>query len=177
MLKPYLRWILLLSLLCSVPASGRSWLGAFFSTKASGLSSMSSIGEDESRLLKTDILLDMNGVFRGWNSMPGLQIRVAGEYILASHVFSTGTGFRFLAGPGLVTGFVSDSDNAYGFVGGVSGGMSMLFDFRHDISISLSWSADFCLHYRAPERHPTLTAYRNGLLRAYVPELRILYQF
>ena len=175
--KPYLRWILVLSLFCSVPAAGRSWLGAFFSPKATGLSSLSSIGAGEDAFIQADLLLDMNGVYRAWNESPGLQLRAAAEYVIIRGSFATGTAIRWMAGPGLMFGYVSDVDNVFGFTGCVTAETSLMFDFRRKVGIVFSFAADLGLHYRETEVHPILKSYRNGYFRAYYPEIRLLYNF
>lgn len=176
-LKPILRWGLLLSLLCSVPASGRSWLGAFFSPKATGLSSLSTVGAGEDAFIQADLLLDMNGVYRAWNDSPGLQLRVAADYVILRGKFPTGTSLRWMAGPGLMFGYVSDIDNVFGFTGGLTAGTSLMFDFSRKVGVVFSFSADLGLHYRKTDVHPILKSYRNGYFRSYYPEVRLLYNF
>lgn len=173
----FLRWTLLLSLLLSVPAAGRSWLGAFFSPKATGISSVSSVGTGEDAFVQADLLLDMNGVYRAWNDSPGLQLRVAADYVIVRGALATGTTLSWMAGPGLMFGYVSDSDNVFGFSGSVTAGTSLMFDFLRKVGIVLSFSADMGLHYSRSDGHPVMRSYRNGYFRAYYPELRLLYQF
>ena len=168
--------LLLLSLVC-LSADGRSWLGGLFSPKGTGLSSLSTAGESTYSLLRADLLLDMNGIIRGWNTSPGLRLRFANNYVLASAEFSTGTVFHFLAGPGLTVGYVSDIDNVFGWMGGVTADTALMFDFTRHIALCLSLSADFGMHYRSVDHHAVLSSYRSGMYHAYYPELTIYYRF
>ena len=119
----------------------------------------------------------MNGVYRAWNDSPGLQLRVAADYVIVRGALATGTTLSWMAGPGLMFGYVSDSDNVFGFSGSVTAGTSLMFDFLRKVGIVLSFSADMGLHYSRSDGHPVMRSYRNGYFRAYYPELRLLYQF
>lgn len=160
----------------SFPAAGQSWIGLHSSPKWAGVSGFITTKGGESRY-RSDLLLDMNGVFRGWNEIPGIRLRLTRDYLLLHRDLPTGTSLYWLAGPGLTLGYLSDSDNIYGFLGGLTIESALFLDFARPFSVCMGLSADFGLHYRMKDHHGVLQFYRNGVYRAYYPEIMLLYRF
>ena len=166
--------LVLVLLAAGVPAQGRTWVGTHYSPKSLGFSGFFSAGEG---LVRTELLLDMNGIIRGWNEMPGTRLRGCMDFPIYVTRLSTGTTLQLIAGPGVTLGYVSDAEKDYGFVGGLTADAGLFFHFSRPISVCFSFSADLCLLYRQENHHAVMNVYGNGLAHAYYPEISIFYRF
>lgn len=96
---------------------------------------------------------------------------------------------KFYAGPGFTAGYVQDGErsvisqehlvNHPGVVCALSGTAGCLFTFDRHIALDLFLQAEVGFHIRKDEflEQNDLTVYSNGLSRAWIPHLLILYKF
>lgn len=176
MCKPRILLVLTLAVMTALPTAGKSWLGGVYSPKGVGVSSlMATFGR--SSYLKAELVADLAGVLRGWGDVPGIQARFSHLYTLVRTELPTGTSLKFQSGPGTMFGYVCDQEGNHGMTACLCGEAGLFFDFQKKVAVGLFFSADVGLHHQRKGSADLVKFYLNGVLRAYYPELRLLYRF
>jgi len=155
--------------------AGDRYLGTFYSFKNSGVCWIR-IGENCRTLSKTDLLVDFSGLFSGKAENPGYLLRYGRNSTLRSWELPTGTTMRLMAGPGVMGGYLRDYDGAFGPTAAMSGTAGLFFEMKRGVALSLSFSVDLGVHVKSVQGRNTLKLYRNGIIRSYSPEVRILFR-
>lgn len=125
---------------------------------------------------------DMDALFSGRQKIPGVKLTYLHQNILSAGRFTSSDAYYSLyAGGGGVAGYVTDGQGSihspmaglaaeFGILGSFpSSGFDVALAFKAEFALLLTPSEDY-----APKR---LGWYRNGLRRAYLPEIIIYYRF
>lgn len=170
-----------------IPGHGLS-LGGISSFKASGISlSYSAVPTQASGserkmdqvTYELRLLADMDGFLSGDIVHPGGKGQVFFMHsLLCGSLPGGGPTYSLRAGPGLCAGYVRDGDLGWGFLFGLSAEVGMQFFFSRGVSVTLSVGNDIAGHLRYSSlQDNTLTLYRKGLTRTWMPQLGISYNF
>lgn len=121
-------------------------------------------------------VLDMLG---GKHKSPGVKTDYHMMFSHAPIKVNDDTDLILSIGPGVALGYVSDTDFKHEFAAGVSCMASAALRFRRvPLTVSVDFSA--MAGFRATQKNQfdqTLTLYKNGLRRCWIPELTIAYRF
>jgi len=132
------------------------------------------------------LVADMYGIYSGLNKTPGIYF----SYI-DSKIYKDYGKIGLFYGIGCAAGYVRDLEanaipwqraplyNNYGVMGGVAVNWGAHFTFDHNIYLDLGLQAIGGLHFRANEDGEgiIISLYKNGLLQAICPVLKIQYRF
>lgn len=148
--------------------------GGYFSPKGTGIST---ILDREGYFYDISAAFDLEGMILGATARPGVRASLLRASVLATPTVGE-TVLRFYAGPGVAVGYVRDNAAGKGVMGCLCGGFGMLAELRGDVLAGVSIMADFGLHMtRGASGQWVLDLYRNGLYRAWWPEVRVLHRF
>lgn len=151
--------------------------GGYFSIKGIGVSV--SIPMPEGNFSRITLASDMEDVLTGNTDVPGVKATYCFNYCFVQADGIDNLVVYFAAGPGITAGYLRDKDNSRGPVFGINGSITAAFVFDKKAIISFGWSADAAMHMRkrTGADNNVIHFYRNGLYRAFYPELRIMYYF
>lgn len=97
---------------------------------------------------------------------------------VAERKMDGGMSMTLNAGAGLAAGHVRDFHDRAGLSGGLSGLFTAEFAFHRPIVISVGISGVLGCHMTSENKFSsTMTFYRNGIVRALIPEVTISYRF
>ena len=159
------------------PFRRRMEAGGLFSFKGCGLVAdfpMRDGGGGEIRLLT-----DFEQILQGHAAAPGIRISFFRRFQLKEYPISNDLIIRISAGPGLTGGWVHDHEKEASYMAAASAmaGVDFLF-FRAPVTVTAGLSADLGAHMVIHSRYDnTMTFYKNGLRRAWYPELTVKYRF
>ena len=151
--------------------------GGFFSGKGSGTVFFFPHADGSAGELR--LVADFEKVLKGHGYLPGTRVQYIHNLTMAVWEISGELTVRPVAGPGVTLGFVRDRGKGPGFLAAAVGSAGVEFDFRvNPVSVYLGLSADLGAHVVFRNRYEnTMTLYRNGLQRAWQPELSVRYRF
>ena len=149
--------------------------GGAFSFKGSGVSVLLDGPANTSRYR---FFVDFTDMLLGNTRQCGYQADYALLYSLTRWDLADELSIRPYVGPGLQVGYVRDWRKSRGVTLGVTAAAGFRLDFRRNVCIDLGLTFEAGFHLEAHSRYDTrLTFYRNGLFRAPIPELGLLYRF
>lgn len=123
------------------------------------------------------VYADLYKVLDGHCTSPGYKADYHILFPLFDRKCKEDISYRITAGPGAAAGYARDTGKSCGIVAGVSAMASMDFSLR-SFSVSLGFSAVLGCHLGFATRHEnTLEWYKNGLTKAWIPEITIKYRF
>lgn len=126
---------------------------------------------------------DMEGIFFGKEVVPGVKFSYTHQNFIRKGSFRGGDAlYAIFFGGGFCGGYVKDSGGewfGHGPMAGLAADAGALFLFPCKIDIMLSLSGEFGLHLRKDLRYGStdLSWYRNGVVKAWVPNITIFYRF
>lgn len=182
------RNLLIITLLCvSIgTASAQSRVeraGVVNSLKEFGISLGVRQGHDSSLYNTFSLKADMEGIFLGKEMIPGVKFSYTHQNFMKKGSFRGGEAlYALFFGGGFCGGYVKDSGGdwlGYGPMAGLTADIGALFIFPIRIDIMLSLSGEFGLHLRKDRRYGSteLSWYRNGVVKAWLPNVTIFYRF
>ncbi len=149
--------------------------GGTFSFKGSGISVLLDGPGNTSRYR---IFVDFTDLLNGSTRQCGYQADYALLYSLTRWDLADGLVVRPYVGPGMQVGYIRDWRKSRGVTLGVTAAAGFRLDFRRNVCLDFGLTFEAGFHLEAHSRYDTrLTFYRNGLFRAPVPELGLLYRF
>ena len=161
-------------------------LGGYYSFKGFGATALYAREGSQSTLSMT-ALIDLASILyrEEMIRVPGSQFRFSYDYSLKEWTIdATGTQVRFVAGPGVMLGYLRDVDKKHGLAVAATGEAGLLFNFIKDCVISVKFTVDLGVHYGKRSTYedinrydPTIDPYKNGFRRIPYPELRIMRRF
>lgn len=116
---------------------------------------------------------DLVDILTGKASTPGLKFTY--HYNMVLKEMCEGK-YIIYAGPGVTSGYVRNTDDHSGFMGGVSLDAGVRTRCLKNIYLSLEYQADASLIFKN-KYNPYMRLYRAGFLYAWAPYLRIQYNF
>ncbi|MGM9738505.1 MAG: hypothetical protein ACI3ZT_08870 [Candidatus Cryptobacteroides sp.] len=167
---------LLLGILPDVCARSRNpEVGIVSSPRSAGIAVQMESRYENISVLR--IYADLYKVLDGHYSSPGYKADYHILFPLFDRKCKDDISYRITAGPGAAAGYARDAGKSCGVVAGVSAMASMDFSLR-SFSVSLGFSAVLGCHLGFATRHEnTLEWYKNGLTKAWIPEITIKYRF
>ena len=149
--------------------------GGLLSSKGSGVAVRSDRGK---RLVDFSLAADFYGVLTHPDTPPGFRASFHYNPVFYQGDINAATRFRLYAGPGATLGWAADRPAGdFGLAAALSGDFGITFDFVRHVSVALSASADLGVHLSRTNGRTLVNPYRNGLIRVFFPECRILYRF
>lgn len=147
-------------------------LGTFHSIKGIGLSA------SLDGLHSFALYADTEGILSGNTITPGFRLTYLYHYSLGDVRTKDGSVFHFYAGPGVTTGLMRERV-AFGWMGGVAGGLGTQVLLRDHFLISLEFEGDVGFFFTddSNTKATKLKFYNKGLRYACYPQLRIEYDF
>lgn len=124
------------------------------------------------------LVADLNGVLSGKRPFPGLKGTYVYDVILKEFTVENDVSACFYAGPGLVAGYVRDTDKPFGVVSGLAGNTGVRFDFKRGVSILAECQADIAVYLSRNQRYGNidLTLYNAGVVRSFYPHIKIMFK-
>lgn len=122
------------------------------------------------------LTLEMRDIYKGVENDPGVQFSfLHNRFIWQGH---TPGGYRCMlyAGPGVTGGYVRNRGEGLGLMAGVSGDIGGGVKLLGGVTMALELKADAAFLI-SDLSNPSMTFYRAGLYRCWIPVLRILYEF
>lgn len=182
------RILLIITLLCistgAVSAQGRvERVGVVNSLKEFGFSIGVRQGHDSSLYNTFSLKADMEGIFLGMEMIPGVKFSYTHQNFMKKGSFRGGEAlYALFFGGGFCGGYVKDSGGewlGHGPMAGLAADAGALFLFPCRIDIMLSLSGEFGLYLRKDQRYGSteLSWYRNGVVKAWIPNVTIFYRF
>lgn len=149
--------------------------GGTWSSRQCGISA--SISPEAGLFNEISISADLWDVLDGSEGCPGLIASYDRIYSIQtwSHRDSD---ISLFIGPGYSAGWVLDRGKDWGWLAGMDVIVGIMASFRTPVDLCFGFKAILGLHADVNSTHnSTLTFYKNGYQRAYLPELRIRYRF
>lgn len=176
--------MLLCSLMNTVSAQSRvERVGVVNSFKEFGISLGVRQKYDSSLYNTFSLKADMEGVFLGEELSPGVKFSYTHQNFMKKGSFRDGEAlYAFFFGGGFCGGYVKDGVGewlGHGPMAGLAADAGALFLFPCRIDIMLSLSGEFGLYLRKDRRYGSteLSWYRNGVVKAWIPNVTIFYRF
>ena len=172
-------------LICTV--AGAQAVGIHNSGKGFGLA-FQEYDKDGTAFSSFILYADIYGLPLGKTDSPGIKGNFSRNHFLGNIKIDRAK-LNFYAGPGFTAGYGQDGErsvishehlvNNPGVVCALSGTAGCLFTFDRHIVLDLFLQAEVGFHIRRDEflEQSDLTFYSNGLTRAWIPHLLILYKF
>lgn len=157
---------------------GASDIGALYSPKEFGLE-LRMVKEQPRQKRIIRITADMHGILSGHEKIPGLKVSYLKAHRIG-HISQLGedTAASFFLGSGFSTGYVKDYKKDFGLMGSFCTAVGVQFSFLERTFIRLCLTGELGLHFDSNDAHDTsLTIYKNGIIKALIPELSITYSF
>lgn len=152
-------------------------MGTYHAVKGVGLALEWSRMEDLGRM---GLTLDFSGVLTGKTRRPGLRASYQRLFLSPLGQFRDGSRLSLYYGPGLGLGAVRDHDDHRGLMACLSGSVGMHFLFPESpLTVSAGLSAELGLHAEKVEGagNRIIRFYQNGIRRAWMPEIQLIYHF
>lgn len=124
-----------------------------------------------------DISVDLYKVIDGRHSNPGYKAEFIHNYVLTKGSAGGIYPWRLYAGVGAAAGYVRDVHDGMGVMVGVAGDIGAVMSFRNRISLAFEWRANVGTHITGNASSGRMSFYAAGLTRAWIPRLRIIYDF
>jgi len=168
-------------------AAGAQAVGIFNSGRGFGLAAQE-YDKDGAAFSSFVLYADIYGLPLGRTEHPGIKGNFS-RNLFIDDVKVDKAKLSFYAGPGITAGYVQDGErsvishehlaNNPGLVFALSGSAGCLFTFDRHLSLDLSFQLEVGFHIRKDEYmdQKDLTLYSNGVSRAWIPQLLILYRF
>lgn len=179
---------LLLTLSCTALRGQTRLLGLFQSPKGAGLSLM--LDRDGQELDCFTLRTDFYGVLTGRTEQVGFCLTYTHDYsifvrerercLLTLHAGAGGTGgYVHDYEKGFLSAYDRRLERAPGWMAALTGHIGLRADFRCRISVGLGFSVHPGIHLRTDPGTGALivSLYRNGIQRAYLPQINLLYRF
>ena len=173
---PYLLTLLLLLTAGAGESPAQSVAaGALLSPKGSGVAFRLDRG---ALLYDFALTADFYGVLRQ-GARPGYAFSFYANPVLSRSQPHPELLVRVFAGPGIGTGWVADrGGHGFGLAATLNADFGVSFDFARQLSTTLGFQAGLGLHATGKSLQGSVVRlYRNGLVRSFYPEARILYRF
>lgn len=122
------------------------------------------------------LTLEMRGIYDGKEDTPGVKFS-----FLHNHAISGGRirglyPWMLYVGPGVSAAYVRDNGEELGLMGGVAADIGLCAKFLNSLSIAVEFQADVAF-FISDLPDPSMTSYKSGLYRSWMPVLRISYDF
>lgn len=150
-------------------------LGCIFSTNGLGISYEHSM--ETKSFMSVSLSLDTDDLMWERADYPGVSASFVWNIIFAEKVSAYGNRISFFAGPGLMTGYVTDLDRQGGFAFGLEGRIGVECRFRRPFILTASVSPVLGTHVTSRTGNLFLKLYKTGLIETIVPEIGIKYAF
>lgn len=158
-------------------------IGVVNSFKELGISVGVRQGHDSSLYNTFSLSADMEGIFMGKETTPGVKFSYIHQNLFKKGSFRGGEAlYAIFFGGGFCGGYVKDSGGewlGHGPMAGLTAEVGALFAFPIKIDIMLSLSGEFGLYLRNDQRYGSteFSWYRNGVVKAWMPNVTIFYRF
>ena len=120
---------------------------------------------------------DVYGIPSLRTSTPGLRVSFLHNLELAQGSLKDGDAtWSLYAGMGAMTGYLTERNLQNGLAAGLTGDFGVRFLFPSSFAVSLYLQGDLAVHLKMDDGL-TMTVYKNGLYRAWMPVLCISYNF
>lgn len=151
--------------------------GMYFSPKS--IEATFSVRGVESFSSMVNIGADMCGVYNGKYSKPGVSLAYYGLFDILSCDLGKETALALYTGPGCHLGYVRDKGiDDYGLAAGLGGRIGVAFRFKSPFVVCIDFSAVLGCHITGQnEFENKMSIYKNGIYKAYFPQLGIKYSF
>ena len=155
--------------------------GALFSSKGCGISIVFPSSEGNAPEPSLDFIADFSGFLGGKVPACGAMVRFTDNFMIGGWDLSGGSDIFFYAGPGVSAGWVMDKGRRnYGPMAAFSADAGIAVVFRRfPVRMYFGLSADLGIIADRGKygKGYVLRLYKDGLQRAYFPELKIAYAF
>ena len=123
------------------------------------------------------LLADMHGLWDGTRPMPGIKMSYIRNVTLTEFRLDDCIEASLYSGPGIILGFVRDSDKPFGFMGGLTGDIGLRLFFPNRVVVYFEFGMDIGLFISRNQYISGLdmTYYQSGLKNCFYPQLRIAY--
>jgi hypothetical protein len=123
------------------------------------------------------LLADMHGLWDGTRPMPGIKMSYIRNVTLQEFRLDDCIEASLYSGPGIILGYVRDSDKPFGFMTGLTGDIGLRLFFPNRVVVYFEFGVDVGLFVG---KHPytsdiNMTYYQSGLKNFFYPQLRIAY--
>ena len=123
------------------------------------------------------LLADMHGLWDGTRPMPGIKMSYIRNVTLKEFRLDDCIEASLYSGPGIILGYVRDSDKPFGFMTGLTGDIGLRLFFPNRVVVYFEFGVDVGLFVG---KHPytsdiNMTYYQSGLKNFFYPQLRIAY--
>ncbi len=116
-------------------------------------------------------------MFSGRTPIPGMSVSFGWNFILSEIKTSEGNRIIFFAGPGVSSGMCRDFKSPPGFFFGLQGRAGICMRCARNVDISANLAPVIGLHSIVNDEAIFMKYYKNGLMRSFIPEIRIGYRF
>lgn len=119
---------------------------------------------------------EMKNVLSGRESAPGVKFIFQHNRAIAGGMMGGQYLWMLYAGPGVTCGYVRDLSPIYGFMTGVCGNIGICAGFMNNLSVAVEFQGDIAFIIRDMS-NPSMSMYRTGVYRCWIPVLKIAYAF
>ena len=120
---------------------------------------------------------DIYGIPSLKTSTPGFRVSFLHNLDLVQGSLKDGDAtWSLYAGMGAMAGYLTENNLRNGLATGLTGDVGVRFLFPSSFAVSLYFQGDLAVHLKM-DQGLTMTTYRNGLYRAWIPILCISYNF
>lgn len=150
-------------------------IGAVFSTSGFGVEYDHCV--EGGNFISADIIMDTDDLMWEKSELPGVAASFTWNIIFAEKTSSYGNSVSFFAGPGIMTGYVTDLSHKTGFAFGLKGRLGVECRFKRPIILSASIAPTLGIHLTSHIDHVSMKIYKSGLIETFVPQIGIKYAF
>lgn len=119
---------------------------------------------------------EMRNVLSGRETAPGVKFIFQHNRAIAGGMMGGQYPWMLYAGPGVTCGYVRDLSPVYGLMAGVCGNIGIRTGFMNNLSLAAEFQGDIAFIIRDIS-NPSMSMYRTGVYRCWIPVLRIAYAF
>ncbi len=150
----------------------QSFVGTYFSVNRSGVAFSKT--QSENIFWKVDLGIDYGNSVLHKSHEPGVAASFSYNFVIAGKQTDSGTS-RLYVGPGVLLGWMRDTDQPYGFMGGLCGSFGYEYEFNSPFTISISIMPTLGLHAANNGSGILLDIYDIGLLWSLSPQIGVKY--
>lgn len=149
--------------------------GANFSITGAGFSYEHYV--DNNSFLSLNLCLDADDLMWLRATDPGASASLVWNMVFKEKTSVYGNKISFFAGPGIMTGYVTDLSNTAGAAFGLMGRVGLECRFQRPVMLSVSLSPILGCHITTEKEEVRMRLYKSGLLQFVIPEIGIKYAF
>ena len=150
-------------------------IGADFSIMGAGFSYEHYMDADG--FISLDICFDADDLMWLRATVPGVSASLVWNMVFAEKTSAYGNKISFFAGPGIMTGYVTDLSSTAGAAFGLKGRVGLECRFKRPVTLSASLSPVLGCHITTGNAEVRMRLYQSGLMQLIIPEIGIKYTF